>query len=112
VPAGLLDADRLPPVGEHEFGAGLGAPPHRRRHGGGEVVVDRAHLGSDQRVDQRALALLEIADDHEAAAGVTERGTGGLDARSEIRPPDRRTRVRRQVEQRDRLGQFSMRHFS
>ncbi len=44
-------------------GGGLDAVADDRRHGGGDVVVDRADVQADQRVHQAALALLELADD-------------------------------------------------
>jgi hypothetical protein len=34
-----------------------------RGNGGGDVVIDRTDVHPEERVDQRALALLELADD-------------------------------------------------
>ena len=74
--AGLVGGDRL-----HDQLAGL-APANDRSglarvvdHGHGhrgEVVVDRADVAADERVDQRALALLELADDADDGVGPSD----------------------------------------
>ena len=65
---------------------------HRR-----EVVVDRADAGAEQRVDQRTLALLELADDahHRLGPGDPFGGTGDGASRGPRRPVGRATRSRR-----------------
>jgi hypothetical protein len=53
-----------------------GAVPDDRGHGRGDVGVDRADVGAQQRVDQRALALLELADDGDRNIATGEAGAG------------------------------------
>ena len=55
----------------------LFAVAHERDRGGGEVVVDGAHIGAQQAVDEGALALLELADDaHDRRRPVQPRARG------------------------------------
>jgi hypothetical protein len=53
---------------EHELGRGLLAVADVGRQRGRDVVVHRAGRRADERVDERALALLELADDHDVDA--------------------------------------------
>ena len=54
--------------------------------GGGGVVVDRADRCVDEGVDQRALALLELADDEDRAGRLLEASPGGGHAGVEVGP--------------------------
>ena len=61
---------------------------HRHRR---EVVVDRADVGAEQAVDQRALALLELADDADrpCRSARSARTRSSRAARSPVVPPRR-----------------------
>ena len=65
--AGLVGGDRLdeqlPVLAPPDDGARLGRVADDRDRHRREVVVDRADVATDQGVDERALALLEFADD-------------------------------------------------
>ncbi len=87
----------------YERHARLRAVFHQRRDGGGDVVVDRADRRVDQRVDELALALLELADDQDADVRVGETGAGGVQPLGEIGPFVGGGRLERQVDELDRL---------
>ena len=63
---------------------GLLGVPHRRRHAGGDVVVDRACRRVHEGVDELALALLELADDDDAHVGIEQPRAGLLEALGEV----------------------------
>ena len=64
------------------------SPADQRRDGGREVVVDRADVRVEQRVDQRALAHLELAGDDHADRGISDRTspTRPMRAARSVRP--------------------------
>ena len=64
----------------------LGRVGHRREHRGREVVVDRAGVGAHQRVDERALARLEVADDHDPGDALAAVSLGALEPLDEVGP--------------------------
>ena len=64
-------SSRARSLGEHERRRVL-AVADARRNGGGDVVVDRADRGVDQRVHQLALALLELTDDDDPDARIEQ----------------------------------------
>ena len=80
---GALGGRRRP---QHDRGLGRGRVVHLDRLGGGGVVVDRADRCVDERVDQRALALLELADDEDRAGRLLEAAPGGGHAGVEVGP--------------------------
>lgn len=59
-------------------------PPDGGGHGGGDVVVDGAHVGAQQGVDQRALALLELPDHQDVERRVGQAGLGSGEAVAEV----------------------------
>ena len=67
-------------------GGGLLAVAHERDRRGRQVVVDRADGLTEQSVDQRALALLELADDGDDRRRTLQPGGGRGDATDQVRP--------------------------
>ena len=90
-PARFVGGDRLDPQ------LPILAPPHdgarlrrvaddRDRHRR-EIVVDRADIATDQGVDERALALLELADDAHDGVGPGQAFRDLVEALSEVVAP-------------------------
>ena len=91
-----VDGDRQllrlgePAVGGHRRGGDQegrrrgGPVAHLHRHRGREVVVDRAYRRVDQRVDELALALLELPDDEDADRRVRQAASRMPQARHEV----------------------------
>jgi hypothetical protein len=73
-------------------------------HRGGDVVVHRAHRSVHQRVDQLALALLELAHDEHADIGVSEPLAGLEQAPAEVGTLVGGRCFQREVDQLDRCG--------
>jgi hypothetical protein len=55
-----------------------------RGHAGGDVIVDRTRRSVDQRIDELALALLELADDDDSDARIEQPIPGLLQALREV----------------------------
>ncbi|OLT02593.1 hypothetical protein BJF90_29055 [Pseudonocardia sp. CNS-004] len=88
----------------HQLGRGGLGVLHDRGHRGGDVVVHRAHRGVHQRVDQLALALLELADDEHAHIGVGEPLAGLEQSPTEVGTLVGGGCFQREVDQLDRCG--------
>ena len=88
----------------HERDArGLGVA-HHGGHRGGDVVVHGAHRRADQRVDQQALALLELPHHQHPDVVVQQAGAGLPQPGVEIGTLVAGDRAQRQVERPDRRG--------
>ena len=80
--AGVLTAV----AGDHDPGGGRISMPDHSGNGGSDVVINGTDGGVDERVDQFALALLELADHDDADGRVEHAPPGLLQPPAQIRP--------------------------
>ncbi len=107
--ADRVDRDGFPPrrgTGKEQLDLRLRSVAEVGGNGGRDIVVDRADVRAEQRVDQRALALLEVADHYDVDPGLGQRVLGRREPFGEVGPLVSGAGLHAEFDDAHRLGQL------